>query len=388
MTPKHLILATLVSFLPTLASAETCLNTDKEKYAAGDARHYDYGRCKPSGPDNSYNSLNAIGKQMQGIMERGNDAGYTDAQREANLREIRANEAKIQAFIDQQSAKRRKVRYGASAEMREIDYSQWQYQNASISAEQQLAIRQEIGDAIASGKLLETYGGTNYADANVWKNSTDPALRWKNCEVATQLVRAYVFGDFIKPEQKNPELGYAIAKTGRYQDCGGTAYWLGRILEGGNALVPGVDKDPNEINGGKGVKNAIENAYDSAILNGFTPAYERMAEMYRLAGPKRFRGKSYFVLADFDSYPYWSDYGWSNELFPMQFQYSKCLELEPANLTCARGLASTYGDKRRDKSDDYTNYNPDLAAYYSNYAKNLEALLTKAGLPVPPGEQR
>lgn len=386
MTPKHLILTTLVSFLPSLASADTCLNTDKEKYASNDVRSFDYGKCKPAAgaPDNSYNSLNAIGKQMQGIMERNNDAGYSNAEREANLREIRAAEAQIQAFKDSQSAKRRKVKYGASAEMRDIDYRDYQYQNANITPEQQQAIRQEIGDAIANGKLLETYGATNYADAATWKNTTDPAQRWKNCEVATQLVRAYVFGDFIKPEQKNPALGYAVARTGRYQSCGGTAYWLGRILEAGNPLVPGVDKDKDEINSGKGVKNAIESAYDTAILNSFTPAYERMAEMYRLAGPKRFRGKSHFVLSDFDSYPYWSDYGWSNEMFPMHFQYSKCLELEPANLICARGLASTYNDKRKDRSDDYSNYSPELAAYYTKYAKELEAKLTQAGLPLPP----
>ncbi|MGH8491749.1 MAG: hypothetical protein ACRERR_01395 [Moraxellaceae bacterium] len=378
----------LVCTVPTAAFAESCLNDDikRDSYADGDSRSATYVKCKaaPGSPDNSYNSLNAIGKQMQGIMERNKDAGYSDAEREANLREIKINEAKIQAFKDQQSAGRSKIKYGASVEKGGIDYSKFQYQNASISAEKQQAIRQEIGNAISSGKLLETYGSTNYADAEVWKNSTDPALRWKNCEVATQLVRAYVYGDFIKPEQKNPALGYAIAKTGRYQKCGGTAYWLGRILEAGNPLVPGVDKDKDEINDGKGVKSAIESAYDSAILNGFTPAYERMAEMYRLAGPKRFRGKTYFVLADFDSYPYWSDYGWSNEMFPMQFQYNKCLELEPANLTCARGLASTYNDKRRDKSDDYSNYNPDLAAYYTKYAKELEAKLTQAGIPLPP----
>ncbi|MDQ8037297.1 MAG: hypothetical protein REI12_07740 [Pedobacter sp.] len=367
------------------ALADTCLNTDKEKYADNDVRSFDYGKCKPAAgaPDNSYNSLNAIGKQMQGIMERSNESGYSDAQREANLREIRAMDAKIKAYQNEQAAKRSQIKYGASIEKSGIDYSKYQYQNANISIENQQAIRQEIGAAITSGKLLETYGNTNYADVATWKNATDPAQRWKNCEVATQLVRAYVFGDFIKPEQKDPAKGYAIAKTGRYQSCGGTGYWLGRILEAGNPLVPGVDKDENEINGGKGVKYAIESAYNIAILNSYTPAYERMAEMYRLAGPKRFRGKTYFVMADFDSYPYWSDYGWSNEMYPMQFQYNKCLALDPANLICARGLASTYSDKRKDRTDDYTNYNPELAAYYTKYAKDLESKLTAAGLPLP-----
>lgn len=148
--------------------------------------------------------------------------------------------------------------------------------------------------------------------------------------------------------------------------------------------MPGVDKDENEINNEKGVKSAIEGAYNTAILNSYTPAYERMAEMYRLAGPKRFRGKTYFVVADFASYPYWSDYGWSNEMYPMVFQYKKCLELEPANLICARGLVSTYSDKRRDKSDGYSNYNPELATYYTKYAKELEAKLIAAGIPLPP----
>lgn len=360
--------------------ADTCLNTDKEKYADNDVRSFDYGKCKPASgaPDNSYNSLNAIGKQMQGMMERRNtDNGYTDQEREANLREL-------QAFRNTEAMRRSKVKYGASAELYDIDYADWLYKNANITAEKRQAIRQEIGDAIASGKLLETYGGSNYADVATWKNSTDPAQRWKNCEVATQLVRTYVYGDFIKPEQKNPALGYSIAKTGRYQDCGGTGYWLGRILEAGNVLVPGVDKDENEIDEGKMVKSAISGAYDTAILNGYTPAYERLAELYRLGGPERFRGKTYFVLTAFASYPYWhKPKRDSDELNLMRVQYNKCLEADPANLVCARGLATLYGDQAKSTLDGYTNYNPKLATYYADYAKALETKLTQAGLPVP-----
>ncbi len=363
------------------ALADTCLNTDKDKYGDGDARHYDYGKCKPApgSPDNSYNSLNAIGKQMQGMLERNSeDRGAAESQREANLRDIRA-------FQDQQVTRRSKIKYGASIEFSDIDYSQYQYQNATISADKQEAIRQEIGTAIASGKLLETYSGNTYADWNFWKNSTDPALRWKNCEVATQLVRAYVYGDFIKPEQKNPALGYAIAKAGRYQDCGGTAYWMGRILEDGNSAVPGVDKDKDEIDGGRRVKSAIEGAYNDAILNGYTPAFERMAELYRFGGPERFRGKTYFVLTDFTSYPFWrKSKNDSDEMFLMRVQYSKCLEADPTNLVCARGLVTLYSDQGKDFLDGYTNYSPKQASFYANYAKELEARLVAAGLPVPP----
>lgn len=379
---QKLLLSALLlgSVASTSAWAESCLNYDtkRDTYADGDARSATYVKCKPAEGSGSYGSLNAIGQQMQGMMERRNtDSGYSDAEREAFRRED-------QAYKDGQSARRSNVKYGAWAELGGIDYSKYQYQNATIPADAQQAIRQEIGTAISNGKLLETYGSSNYADSNVWKSS-DASTRWKNCEVATQLVRAYVFGDFIKPEQKNPTLGYAIAKTGRYQDCGGTAYWLGRILEAGNTLVPGVDKDENEINGGKNVKSAIEGAYGTAILNNFMPAHERMAELYRLGGPERFRGKTYFVLTDFASYPFWrkrkND---SDEMYLMRVQYSKCLEADPASLVCARGLVTLYNDQGKDFLDGYSNYNPKLASFYSNYAKELEALLVKAGLPVPP----
>lgn len=368
--------------LPVIA--DTCLNTDKEKYADNDVRHSDYGKCKPAAgaPDNSYNSLNAIGSQIQSIMQREDTSNdrISDEEDQANRRAITA-------FIEQQSARRSLVKYGAPLELNDINAADYQYQNASISVDRQQAIRQEIGDVINNGKLLETYGDIHYENSDVWKNTTDAEARWKNCELATQLVRAYVYGDFIKPEQKNPELGYQMAKTGALHHCGGTAYWLGRIFEAGNVLVPEVDKDKDGINGGREIKWAIESAYNTAILNGFTSAYERMAELYRLGGPKRFRGTKHFVFADFASYPNWRvRKNNSDEMYLMRVQYSKCLEAEPANIVCARGLAIIYADQGKDFLDDYTNYNAALAAYYADYVKKLEALLTKAGLPIPKQE--
>lgn len=365
------------------AFAESCLNDDikRDTYADGDSRSSTYVKCKATTGthDNSYNSLNAIGKQMQGMMERRNtDNGYSDAERAANRREL-------DNYKDQQSARRSTVKYGAHAELGGIDYANYQYANANITADRQQAIRQEISTVITAGKFLDTYGATNYANADVWKSSTDTAQRWKNCEVATQLVRAYVYGNFIKPEQKNPALGYEIAKAGKQQNCGGTAYWLGRIFEAGDALVPNIDKDKNEINGGKGIKSSVESSYDTAILNGYTPAYERMAELYRLGGPERFRGTKHFVLSDFASYPNWRNPKNDNDqMFLMRVQYSKCLEADPANLVCARGLAIIYADQGKDFGDGYTNYNSKLASFYADYAKELEAKLVKAGIALPP----
>lgn len=378
---KRILLIALCS-AGALAHADTCLQTDKKGHE-GDSRYYDYGRCKPTDRSDSYNSVNAIGGQIQNMMQRSSDAsdrGYSDAEREAYRREQAAFARSDQAFKDSANASRAAVKYGASAELHDIDYSKHQFQNAGISAEQQQAVRNEIGTAISAGKLLEAFPGKAYGDAGntgTWA-STDPAQRWKTCEVGTQLVRAYAFGDFIKPEQKNPGLGLAIATAGYLENCGGTAYWLGRIYEEGNSLVPGVDKTL-----GKSPKWEIEGVYDTAILNGYTPAYERMAELYRLAGPARFRGKTYYSFPS-DFFPYWSDHSTkSDEMFLMKVQYSKCLQADPANLVCARGLQGLYHDKHKDFLDDYSNYDPDLASYYDKYVKNLEELLTKAGQPVP-----
>lgn len=358
------------------AAADTCLNTDKDKYASNDVRSFDYGKCKPvrGTPDNSYNSLNAVGRQLQGMMERREeDGGWSDAKRAAYQRSA-------EEFVGRQNARRGQVKYGASVELGGIDYAKWTYESRPVTDEQKQAIRQEIGDAIASGKLIETYGATDYGNAETWKGG-EAAARWKNCEAATQLVRAYVYGDFVEPAQKNPAKGLAIAQTGQRARCGGTAYWLGRIYEDGDKAVKGVDNS-EALEDGKQIKSAIEYAYDTAILNGYTPAYERMAEMYRLGGPARFRGKTYFVLADMDSYAYWLKSNKSDERFLTLMQFSKCMEADKTSLVCARGLKTMYADERRNVLDGYTTYNKELAAYYADYVSNLEALLAKAGLPV------
>lgn len=358
------------------AAADTCLNVDKDRYASNDVRSFDYGKCKQvrGAPDNSYNSLTAIGKQMQGMMERREaEGGFSDEQRAAYRRAAAE-------FTGQQNARRSHVKLGASIELGGTDYASWTYETRPVSDDQKQAIRQEVGDAIASGKLIEIYGATDYANAETWKGG-EAAVRWKHCEVATQLVRAYAYGDFVEPAQKNPAKGLAIAQTGLTQRCGGTAYWLGRIYEDGDNAVKGVDKT-EAVDDGKSIKYAIERAYDIAILNGFTPAYERMAEMYRVGGPTRFRGKTYFVLAEMESYPYWSKIGKSDERFLMLMQFSKCMEADRTSLICARGLKATYADERRNVLDGYTTYNKDMAAYYTTYVGQLEALLEKAGLPV------
>lgn len=358
------------------AAAETCLNTDKEKYASNDVRSFDYGKCKTvrGAPDNRYNSLNAIGKQMQGMMERREeDGGLSDEQRAAYKR------SELE-FIGRQTARRAQVKFGAAVELSNIDYAKWTYDARPVSDEQKQAIRQEIGDAIASGKLIESFGGKDYANAETWTGG-EAAARWKTCEVATQLVRAYVYGDFVEPAQMNPATGLAIAQAGERQHCGGTAYWLGRIYEDGDKAVKGVDKQA-AVDEGKSIKSAISDAYDTAILNGYTPAYERMAEMYRLGGPARYRGKTYFVMADFESYAYWLKSNGSDERFMMLMQFRKCMEADATSLVCARGLKTMYADDKRNVLDGYTTYNKELAAYYADYVGKLEGLLSKAGLPV------
>ena len=59
--PRVLIALLCCAAFSQSALADTCLNTDKEKYADNGARSSDYGKCKPTGPDNSYGSVTAIG---------------------------------------------------------------------------------------------------------------------------------------------------------------------------------------------------------------------------------------------------------------------------------------------------------------------------------------
>lgn len=372
MIRSHMLLLGLLLLGSAPAQAESCLNDDRKGHE-GDARYYDYVACKPKGgASQSYNSLGIIGGQMQEILSRRDaDDGYTDAEREANRRAD-------QAYKQGQSDRRARLRYGAYPELgstpQEIE-ARYRYLDADISAEQRSAIRREIGAAIAAGRLLETYGGSRLENAASWKAS-EPAQRWKNCELGTLLSRAYLTGDFIAPEQKNPALGYAIADAGAAQNCGGTGYWLARAMEAGEAWVPGIDK---EI--GTAPKSRIEYGYSIAIINGYTPAYERMAELYRLGGPERYRGKTYFVLADFAKYPYWRKKVDSDEMALMRVQYGKCLEADPANLVCAQGLSTIHSDQSRDFLDGYTNYDARLSAYYKDYVTRLQQLLAQAAKP-------
>ncbi|MDO8310802.1 MAG: hypothetical protein Q7T25_02560 [Sideroxyarcus sp.] len=270
----------------------------------------------------------------------------------------------------ERQARYARVKYGTDLEMLNIDVSKYQYQNANISDDQKNAIRAEIGAAISAGKLLETYGNLEYES---WLSS-DPAVRWKTCEVATLLADAYAFGNFINPEQKNPARGLDIAETGYLKNCGGTAYWRGRIYEEGDALIPGLDKMKLKTN----PKSRIEESYNEAIVNSYLPAYERMAELYRLGGPVRYRGKRYSPSFFESNLPYWgADYADPDMRFLIRFQYAKCLQAEPASLVCARGMRAMVSDTR------YRDYDKDLIAYYDTYIKNLETLLVNAGLAVP-----
>lgn len=178
--------AAVLALLSSQAFADACLNDNKQG-GAGDARHYDYVACKPRGVagGQSYNSVSIIGGQMADIMSRrAQDSGYTDEERAANRRAL-------QSFAADQAKRRGDVRYGALVEITSGSAfaDGLRYPNAAIPAAQQSAIRQQIGDAIAAGRLLEIYGNRNYADAATWA-VTDPAERWKICEVATVLSQA------------------------------------------------------------------------------------------------------------------------------------------------------------------------------------------------------
>jgi hypothetical protein len=63
-------------------------------------------------------------------------------------------------------------------------------------------------------------------------------------------------------------------------------------------------------------------------------------------------------------------------------QAAEAAKADKASLVCARGLKAMYADEQRNVLDGYSTYNKELAAYYADYVSNLEALLSKAGLPV------
>ena len=365
---KLIILFTsaVLALFSSQSFADACLNTDK-RGDDGDARHYDYVACKPSGVAGGqrYNSLSIIGGQMADIMSRrSEDNGYSDAEREANLQAIRS-------FVASEAKRRADVKYGALMELTSgSNFAAGMiYPNANIPQEQQRAIRNEISSAISAGKLLETYGNKNYADVSVWQ-VTDPVERWKNCEVATVLSQAYLTGELATPAQINREKGYAIAQTGSAQKCGGTAYWHGRVFEEGDDWVKGVDKEL-----GKSPKYTITWQFDVAIINGFSPAYQRLADLLRLGGPARYRGKKYFDLMEMSSYSYWLKPKSNDESVVMLLQYRKCLDAEPANLECAQQLRDLYANKNKDFLTGYSTYNADLATYYDGYVKELQKLM-------------
>ncbi|HEY0915944.1 MAG TPA: hypothetical protein VGE22_13815, partial [Solimonas sp.] len=87
--------------LSSQALAESCLNDNKQG-GAGDARHYDYVACKPSGVagGQSYNSVGIIGGQMADIMSRRpQDSGYSDEERAANRRALHCSHDSLHADL-------------------------------------------------------------------------------------------------------------------------------------------------------------------------------------------------------------------------------------------------------------------------------------------------
>ncbi|WP_428311477.1 hypothetical protein [Hydrocarboniphaga sp.] len=350
----RLLLCLAAALLSAPAFADPCLQTDK-KGADGDPRRYDYGKCRSDKPTETFGSIGVIGQQMQGLMEQrqAND----DAQRAA----IQRSNA---AFLAERAQLYSKMQYGTSLELvnGQETVAIYQYKGADIPAEERAAIRSEIGAAIDAGKLLETYGTVDYSDDANWTGSP-AAQKWKACEVATVLTRAYTFGDFVTPEQKNPAKGFAIAQRGAKNYCGGTAYWLGRIFELGDTVTPGVDKVLD-----KHPRTRIRDAYEIAIINGVLPAYERAAEMNFHPLP-RYKGKKYFDVTDFTRYQYW--YEMQGEEYQLaRRQYRKCLDFEPGNLVCARGLRDLYSFNEYPFTPDV-----ELSAYYKDYVSKLEQLV-------------
>lgn len=374
---KFLLALLCCSSVPAIS--DTCHHSGVKGYD-GRSTYYEYGDCGGSG--NKYGSYVPMSSADIAAMAKRVEAFYAAAalraQREAS-------------FYNNIGGKARSgVRYGASMELgQDFDLSTlYRFKNADIPESQKQTIRADLNRTITSGKLLETYGNQGYEDAKntaTWA-AKDPETRWKTCEVASQLVRAYVFGDFIKAEQKNPTKGLAIAQTGYQEHCGGTSYWLGRIYEEGDTLISGFDKNtiaPQVIlNNGDGLafqlEKSLEKIYDVAILNGYTPAYERMAELYRLGGPARFLGKKYTVFVGWMQggwmkYLYWNDDPDHTRMYLMKTQYMKCLQADPTNLVCARGMRSISADATADTTYHYTNADAELAAFYDSYVKKLES---------------
>lgn len=322
------LLMTVFASAPSLA--ESCLNGDAKKgsYADGDARNSDYVACKPSGPTDTYGSINAVGSQVQGIIERrqaeeAQERAAFQAKLESNR--DRVNEWDRTRFMNLQESTAHAVipsNYRTDVQV---------YANASVTPEQGAALRSEIDAAIKGGTLLSTYADIAAQADKPWVKSSDPLQNRRMCEVSAELARTLVYG-----EPKEPAKGFAIAKAGCDAHCGGTCYWLGRIYEDGNKAAPGVDKLL-----GKQPQTLMLQAYDNAIVNGIVAAYEREAEL-GWQPPKRYKDKTYYDFKELDSYSYWYDIGDYRRLAYMQ--YKRCLSEQPTNLTCARGVNALIKD--------------------------------------------
>lgn len=312
------------------ALADSCLNTDSKKgsYSDGDARNSDYVACKPSGPTDTYGSVNAVGSQVQGIIERrqaeeAQERAAFQAKLEANR--DRVNEWDRTRFMNLQESTAHAVipsSYRTDVQV---------YANASVTPEQGAALRSEIESAIRGGTLLSNYADIAAQADKPWAKSGDPLQNHRMCEVSAELARTLVYS-----EPKDPAKGFAIAKAGCDAHCGGTCYWLGRIYEDGNKAAPGVDKLL-----GKQPQTLILQAYDNAIVNGIVAAYEREAEL-GWQPPKRYKDKTYYDFKELDSYSYWYDIDDYRRLAYMQ--YKRCLAEQPNNLTCARGVNALIKD--------------------------------------------
>ncbi|MDO8310801.1 MAG: hypothetical protein Q7T25_02555 [Sideroxyarcus sp.] len=189
------LLACLMMLFCAQVRAEGCLNDDPKRgrYPDGDPRNSTYVRCAPSAGSGQYGSVNAIGQQMPGIMQR-RDAEQDPAmqawknERDYNWkhggREQEANRLKALTYVTAHEAQH------ALSQYQEVKV----YPNTNIPPEQRKAIQAEIIALIDAEKLLETFGGSGYEDPKkAWPGSPDPAMNWKTCEVGPQLARSYVY---------------------------------------------------------------------------------------------------------------------------------------------------------------------------------------------------
>lgn len=370
------LLALCMSTTVLQVHAEGCLNDDPKRgsYPSGDPRNSTYVRCSSgagSAGTGQAGAVGAIGSQLQNIIERRNadedaETAAWRKQRDYNWenggREQAANRFKNLKWVTAHEARHMMSEYQPVKV----------YPNADIPPEQRKAIQAELLAVAESGKLLETYGNAGFDDAKkAWLGSADPVANRKVCEVGTQLVRSFVYGEFIPSTQKNPAKGFAIARAGCTAFCGGTCYELGRIFEGGDAVAPGVDKVL-----GKDPALVMRQAYDVAIVNGEPGALEREAEInWRV--PARYVDKEYYDWSEFSSRSYWINGELDRRLAYQQFR--RCLKLEPANITCARDInafieehvpTKKYYLKDVEKEIDVADI-----AYYRDYLAKLEKLM-------------